>query len=92
VGGTTYHVLKRANYRSRLFKQGADCEAFLGIVEGSLTLVPTSPKGFLAPFFLTPFFPRATCSMDVPFSTARLDSSIWYLRQLYRGLFVSSFG
>ena len=45
MGGMTYHSLKRANYRSRLFKQGAECEAFLSVVEESLTLVPTSEKG-----------------------------------------------
>ncbi len=40
----------------------------------------------------SPFLNRATCSMDVPFSTARLNSSIWYLRHRYRDLFVSSLG
>jgi hypothetical protein len=40
----------------------------------------------------SPFLNRATCSMDVPFSTARLNPSIRYIRLHYRELFVSSFG
>jgi len=40
VGGMIYHVLNRANFRSRLFKRAAHYEDFLGIVEESLTFVP----------------------------------------------------
>jgi putative transposase len=35
-----YHVLNRANFRSRLFKQARHYEDFLGIVEESLNFVP----------------------------------------------------
>jgi putative transposase len=40
VGGMVYHVLNRANFRSRLFKKEAHYEGFLRIVEESLNFVP----------------------------------------------------
>ena len=40
VGGMVYHVLNGANFRSRLFRQPADEEDFLGIVEETRELVP----------------------------------------------------
>jgi putative transposase len=40
VGGMIYHVLNRANFRSRLFKQSAHYQDFLAIVEESLDFVP----------------------------------------------------
>src|SRR5271157_1471668 len=40
VGGTIYHALKRANFRSRLFREASHYEDFLGIVEESLNFVP----------------------------------------------------
>jgi putative transposase len=40
VGGMIYHVLNRANFRSRLFKQPAHYQDFLEIVEESLNFVP----------------------------------------------------
>jgi putative transposase len=40
LGGVVYHVLNRANFRSRLFRKPADYQAFLGIVEESLHFVP----------------------------------------------------
>ena len=40
VGGMVYHVLNRANFRSRLFKSPAHYQDFLGIVEESLNFVP----------------------------------------------------
>ena len=40
VGGMIYHVLNRANFRSRLFKKAAHYEDFLAIVEESLEIVP----------------------------------------------------
>jgi putative transposase len=36
-----YHVLNRANFRSRLFREPAHYEDFLDIVEESLNFVPT---------------------------------------------------
>jgi hypothetical protein len=39
----------------------------------------------------SPFLNGATCSMDLPFSTARLNPSIWDIRRRYLD-FVSSFG
>ena len=35
-----YHVLNRANFRSRLFRKPTDYQAFLGIVEENLNFVP----------------------------------------------------
>ena len=35
-----YHALNRANFRSRLFRETAHYEDFLGIVEESLNFVP----------------------------------------------------
>ena len=40
VGGEIYHVLNRANFRSRLFRKPAHYDDFMGIVEESLELVP----------------------------------------------------
>ena len=40
VGGMVYHVLNRANFRSRLFRRPAHYEDFLGIVEETLQCVP----------------------------------------------------
>ena len=40
VGGMIYHALNRANFRSRLFRETAHYEDFLGIVEESLNFVP----------------------------------------------------
>src|SRR5579872_6985427 len=40
VGGMIYHVLNRANFRSRLFRQTRQYEDFLGILEESLKFVP----------------------------------------------------
>ena len=40
VGGMIYHVLNRANFRSRLFKQPAHYQDFLTMVEESLNFVP----------------------------------------------------
>jgi len=40
VGGIIYHVLNRANLRSRLFKRPADYRDFLAIVEESLARAP----------------------------------------------------
>jgi len=40
VGEIVYHVLNRANFRSRLFKSDAHYEDFLALVEESLGLVP----------------------------------------------------
>jgi len=40
VGGRIYHALNRANFRSRLFRETAHYEDFLGIVEESLHFVP----------------------------------------------------
>jgi len=40
VGGAIYHVLNRANFRSRLFKKPAHYDDFLGIVEESLEAIP----------------------------------------------------
>jgi len=40
VGGMVYHVLNRANFRSRLFRTPAHYQAFLAIVGESLTFVP----------------------------------------------------
>jgi putative transposase len=40
VGGMTYHVLNRVNFRSRLFRRPAHYEDFLAIVEESMTFVP----------------------------------------------------
>ena len=40
VGGEIYHVLNRANFRSRLFRKPAHYNDFMGIVEESLELVP----------------------------------------------------
>jgi putative transposase len=40
VGGMVYHVLNRANFRSRLFKKPAHYQDFLAIVEASLNFVP----------------------------------------------------
>src|SRR5208337_3071619 len=39
VGGTIYHALNRANFRSRLFREASHYEDFLGIVEESLNFV-----------------------------------------------------
>jgi putative transposase len=39
VGGMIYHVLNRANFRSRLFKEPAHYQDFLGLVEESLDFV-----------------------------------------------------
>jgi putative transposase len=39
VGGIIYHVLNRANFRSRLFKTAAHYQDFLDIVEESLNFV-----------------------------------------------------
>ena len=39
VGWMVYHVLNGANFRSRLFRQPADEEDFLGIVEETRELV-----------------------------------------------------
>ena len=40
VGGRVYHVLNRANFRSRLFRKPAHYQAFLEIVKESLNFVP----------------------------------------------------
>ena len=40
VRGEIYHVLNRANFRSRLFKTPAHYQDFLAIVEEGLTFVP----------------------------------------------------
>ena len=40
VGGEIYHVLNRANFRSRLFRSAIHYQDFLGIVEECLTFVP----------------------------------------------------
>ena len=40
VAGMVYHVLNRANFRSRLFKSPAHYREFLCIVEASLEIVP----------------------------------------------------
>jgi putative transposase len=40
IGGMIYHVLNRANFRSRLFKTPAHYQDFLAIVEESLNFVP----------------------------------------------------
>src|SRR5208283_4328470 len=40
VGGMIYHALNRANFRSRLFRETAHYEDFLGILEESLNFVP----------------------------------------------------
>jgi putative transposase len=40
VGGEIYHVLNRANFRSRLFKQPAHYQDFIALVEESLIFVP----------------------------------------------------
>jgi hypothetical protein len=39
VGGLIYHVLNRANFRSRLFKKPGHYQDFLAIVEESLDWV-----------------------------------------------------
>ena len=40
VGGMVYHVLNRANFRSRLFRSPAHYQEFLSIMEESLKFVP----------------------------------------------------
>jgi putative transposase len=40
VGGMVYHVLNRANFRSRLFRSAAHYQEFLSIMEESLKFVP----------------------------------------------------
>ena len=40
VGGEIYHVLNRANFRSRLFKTDAQYQDFLGIAGEALQFVP----------------------------------------------------
>ena len=40
VGGVVYHVLNRANFRSRLFRSPAHYQEFLSILEESLQFVP----------------------------------------------------
>jgi len=40
VGGRVYHVLNRANFRSRWFRKPAHYQAFLEIVKESLNFVP----------------------------------------------------
>jgi putative transposase len=40
VGGMIYHVLNRANFRSRLFRTAAHYQDFLAIVKESLSFVP----------------------------------------------------
>ena len=40
VGGTIYHALNRANFRSRLFKKATHYEDFLAIVKEGLDFVP----------------------------------------------------
>ena len=40
VGGVVYHVLNRANFRSRLFRSPAHYQEFLSILEESLKFVP----------------------------------------------------
>ena len=40
VGGEIYHVLNRANFRSRLFKTDRHYQDFLGIVEEAMEFVP----------------------------------------------------
>ena len=40
VGGMVYHVLNRANFRSRLFRSPAHYQEFLSILEESLKFVP----------------------------------------------------
>jgi len=40
VGGMIYHVLNRANFRSRLFRKAAHYQGFLSLVEESLDFVP----------------------------------------------------
>ena len=40
VGGMIYHVLNRANFRSRLFREAAHYDDFLAILEESLEFVP----------------------------------------------------
>jgi len=40
VGCMIYHVLNRANFRSRLFKKAAHYQDFLAVVQESLNFVP----------------------------------------------------
>ena len=40
IGGMVYHAWNRANFRSRLFRETAHYEDFLGIVEEGLSFVP----------------------------------------------------
>ncbi len=40
MGGMIYHALNRANFRSRLFREAAHYEDFLGILAESLSFVP----------------------------------------------------
>jgi putative transposase len=40
VGGMVYHILNRANFRSRLFRSPAHYQEFLSIMEESLKFVP----------------------------------------------------
>ena len=40
VGGTVYHALNRANFRSALFRRESHYRDFLAILEGSLAVVP----------------------------------------------------
>ena len=40
VGGMIYHVLNRANFRPRLFREAAHYEDFLAIVERAWNLFP----------------------------------------------------
>ena len=40
VGDTVYHVLNRANFRSRLFQKDTHCQDFLGILKESLHGAP----------------------------------------------------
>jgi len=40
VGGTVYHALNRANFRSVLFRREAHYEDFLALVRESLVWVP----------------------------------------------------
>lgn len=62
VGGTVYHALNRANFRSGLFKNQAHYRDFLVILEETLAVVPmrilqrvTLRKRLLTPFS-DPFF------------------------------------
>ena len=78
VGGTVYHALNRANFRSGLFKNQAHYRDFLVILEETLAVVPmrilqrvTLRKRLLTPFSLTPFSDPFFFNKTVPKGTLR---------------------